>query len=706
MAGNNRWREKYLVLLVALAAILPFLNSLKGDFVWDDRTLILQDYKLQHPGYFTAFFLRDYFEHADEEIKYGYYRPLVSLSLMADFLLWGPRPFGFHLTNLLLHAAVSVLVLFFVARVFPRRPGAALVSALVFAVHPVHTESVAWISGRTDLSATLLMLGSLLALSVAPARKWGLPLSLLLFLLALFAKESALILPPLAAAYLAAYEPEWSRKRAGRMIILYSLAVTVYLAMRFFVADVKTGAVAVLTPGETALSSLSTLRLYVGKMLFPVNLTAYITNPPASSLLDPRAAAGAAILAAILYALVRSWRKGDRPLAFILAFTLVSLLPLANIVRISGPGDMGFPAAERFLYAPSIALVAAGIALVAKIVRGRRSQAVLTAVSVLVLAVLTVRRNAVWRDEGALFSDALRSSPKAPLLWNNLGIHHSREGRHGEAVETLRRAAALSGFSPRVLVNLASALREAGRPEEALALLGRAAEGSRVPAAIRHNRGKALAALGDHEAAAAELEEALEIHPGRIEIMIDLAEACKRMGLYGRAEEVYLRALTLHPSAALWSNLGVVRKLAGDDRGAREAFEESIALDPRSSAARGNYGALLARMGLYPEAERELETSLRLDPGNLNAGNALGVLYARVGYGERAEELFLALARSHPSHPEAFINLGVLKLQQGQSSAGEWFERARRLAPADPRVTAFFRRPAADQDLRTREIIE
>ncbi|MDD5556690.1 MAG: tetratricopeptide repeat protein [bacterium] len=684
-------KKKHLVVLVALAAVLPFLNSLSGDFVWDDRTLILQDYKLQHLNYFSSLFLRDYFEHADEEIKYGYYRPLVSLSLMADFSLWGPRPFGFHLTNVLLHGAVSALVFLFLSRLFPRRGGVALASALVFAVHPVHCESVAWISGRTDLIATGLMLSSLLALASAPARRWGLPLSLLLFLLAPFAKESALVLPPVAAAYLAAFEPQWARRRAGRLVLLYGLAAAVYLTLRFAVAEVKTGAVAVLTPAETVFSSLSTLLLYLGKILLPLNLTAYITNPPASSLLDPRAAAGAAILAAILFWLVRSWRKGDRPLVFILAFALVSLAPLANIVRISGPADMGFPAAERFLYAPSIALIAAGVALVSYLLRGRRPRAVLTVGAVLVLAVLTVRRNAVWRDEGALFADALRSSPNAPLLWNNLGVHYSRTGRHEEAVRHIERGLSLAGPNPRLLVNLAAAMRDAGRFEESLALLDRAAAG-RVPAAIRHNRGRVLAALGDDRAAATELEEALKLHPARVEIMIDLAETYKRLGFYDRAERVYEQALELHPAAALWSNLGVVRKLAGDLEGARAALMKSLSLDPGASAARGNLGVVLARMGLYPEALRELRAARSLDPANLDAANALGVLLAQTGEESRAEGLFLEIARDHPGNGEAYINMGILQHRRGRKEeAARWFERARAVAPGDPRVAAFFR---------------
>jgi Flp pilus assembly protein TadD len=308
---------------------------------------------------------------------------------------------------------------------------------------------------------------------------------------------------------------------------------------------------------------------------------------------------------------------------------------------------------------------------------------------------LTARRNEVWRDEGTLFADALLSSPEAPLLWNNLGVFHSRALRHGEAVECLSRALSLSGRGPRQLVNLAAALRSAGRFEESLELLDEALAGGRLPAAIRHNRGKTLLAMGNARAAAVEFEAALKLRPGRIEIMADLAEACKSARDYARAERIYLDALALHPAgAALWSNLGVVRKLAGDPGGARAAFENSLRLEPDSSAARGNLGVLLARMGLYPEALKELQAARSLDPGNLDAANALGVLFAQTAKEAEAEELFLELARARPESPDSFVNLGILKFRQGrQEEAGAWFARARSLAPADPRVAAFFSGP-------------
>jgi Flp pilus assembly protein TadD len=617
---------------------------------------------------------------------------------MADYALWGDRPFGYHLTNILLHTLVSVLVYLVLARIFPGKNGVAFASALVFAVHPVHAESVAWIAGRTDLIATLFMVASLLALSSAPGRRGCLALSLLSFLVALFSKESALVFPLIAAAYLAAFCPGWARPLRLRLILLYTVCVAAYLAVRFGPAEVKAGPAGVLMLWETVFSSCATLFLYVGKLALPVRLSAYITNPVAGSPLDLRAAAGAAILLAMLATMALAWRRGDRASAFILAFALVSLAPLANVVRISAPDDMGFPAAERFLYAPSIPLIAAAVSLISLAVRGARERAGLAAVIVAIFAAMTLRRNAVWKDEESLFTDALRSSPRAPLLWNNLGVWYSRSGRHDDAVRCIERAIALGGPTQRLLTNLAAAMRGAGRYDESLSLLDDALAGEREYAAIYHNYGKTYAAMGDDESAAAAFEKALGLRPRQVEILVDLAESCKRTGRYDLAERRYREALALHPSsAALWSNLGVVRKLSGDLEGARAAFEKSLSLDPNASVARGNLGVVLAKLGMYQEALAELSAARSLESGNLDAANALGVLLARVGKEGPAEDLFLEIALSHPADKEAIINMGILKHRQGKmEEAARWFERARTIAPDDPRVALFFKNKGSD----------
>ena len=685
-------RRALSIAAVLLASVLPYLNCLENDFVWDDRPLILQNYRIRSPLYIGEIFTRDFFDHVDEEIKYGYYRPLVSLSYMLDSRIGGRDAFWFHLANVLFHAANSVLILLLARRVLRGRSGAALAAALVFAVHPVHTESVAWIAGRTDLLAALFMLASILSLdSRLRAGRGGAPaLSLFLFAAALLSKETAVVFPAVVAVFLVSFH---ARSGPRRMVVLaaeYVLVLALYLLVRFVIAAVHAGPASDYTLPVHLYSLLGTFLLYARLLAVPVGLSAYITNPLAASVLDPRVLGGAALLIALCLAAARAWRR-DRPLAFFIACGLLSLLPLANVVRISAPGDMGFPAAERFLYMPSAFFIAAAVAATATAVKRRAAAVALLITIVVVFAILTAKRNRAWRDEEALFTDAFLSSPGAPLLWNNLGVHYSRAGRHGEAVRCIEKAIELEERSPRLLTNLAAAKRRMGRSDEAIALLEEALARGGKYASIHYNLGLALDAKGDREGAVRELERALSLDPRDLEAMADLGELYKKSGRYGAAEAYYLRALALCPSdPALWSNLGVVYRLCGKDGEAERAFRRSIALDALASAARANLGALLAKTGRFGEADAELSAALALDPGSLDAANALGALRARVGRTAEAGKIFEDLIAKHPGDKEAYLNLGILRHGQGRTDEAAFlFGRALELDPGDARARSY-----------------
>ena len=149
--GLVAWPRIALALAPALA-LLAYWNSLGGEFVWDDRTLILDGNLGGAWGRLDELFTSNFFYRAEFEPTYGYYRPVTTLSYVLDYWIWGLQPFGYHLTNVLLHASCSVWVGLILMRL-EFDSGPAILAALLFAVHPIHTESVAWISGRTDLLA-------------------------------------------------------------------------------------------------------------------------------------------------------------------------------------------------------------------------------------------------------------------------------------------------------------------------------------------------------------------------------------------------------------------------------------------------------------------------------------------------------------------------------------------------------------------------
>jgi len=193
-------REKLIhILVVAAFGALFYVNSFGNFFVWNDWTLIIENYLVKDwsnlPEIFTSVFWKPLVGE-----PFRIYRPLVSLSFMADFSLWVLNPWGYHLTNVTLHVANSILT-YFLMRVYVF-PATALMASVLFAVHPIHTESVTYISGRGDLlMAFFLLSGVIVFLKSERYRSWPLYIaSLPLFFLALLAKETAVIVPLLLIA--------------------------------------------------------------------------------------------------------------------------------------------------------------------------------------------------------------------------------------------------------------------------------------------------------------------------------------------------------------------------------------------------------------------------------------------------------------------------------------------------------------------------
>jgi hypothetical protein len=192
----------WIVLLVALAAALPYLSTFRHDFVWDDAALVEQVTQAHAQGGLAGVVSAEF--RMDPREPTGYYRPVVLLSLWADRALGSGAPAAFHKTNVLLHVVCSLLVAALAGQLLNSRT-AALVAGLLFAVHPVHVESVAWVSGRTDLWAAVFVLGATVAWAVGrdagrPRRGLLMAASGTAFCLALLSKEVAVVLPGVLAA--------------------------------------------------------------------------------------------------------------------------------------------------------------------------------------------------------------------------------------------------------------------------------------------------------------------------------------------------------------------------------------------------------------------------------------------------------------------------------------------------------------------------
>ncbi len=397
------------------------------------------------------------------------YHPLTYLSYMIEYALFGAAPWVYHLTNVLLHIASSILVYFLVVR-WIRFPAAALGGAILFSLHPLRAESVAWVAERKDCLSTFFFLVSVLAYvryrDTQSARwYWW---SLGGFVLALLAKVMAITLPAvLVLVLLARRECRWSTLRP----ILPFGVLSIVFAVMGVLAQSQDGAVKGLHGGSWGHHLLSVpvaVSFYAEKWLWPELLSPRYVLEPVTHLGDPRVlvglalAAGAAILAGL------SWRR--RRIVFLgVGFAALTWAPVSGIVPTSTL------VADRYTYLPSVGLsVLAALVIAAVAILPRRAEtrpALGSGIAValaLLLVPATYAQSARWHDGMTLWTSALRENELNPFAHNQLSVELLFRERYEEAATAAERAAELGLRGPEYDLNLALAYRGLGDHEREL----------------------------------------------------------------------------------------------------------------------------------------------------------------------------------------------------------------------------------------------
>lgn len=550
-------RDAAAAALVAIAALLPFVPALSGDFVWDDRTLVLENRLLGDWSQLRANLAGDFFRRSGVEEGIGHWRPVVTLSYMIDRSLHGADPTGYHALNLLLHAVASALVFALARRLaLPLLPS--LAAALLFAVHPVHVESVAWISGRTDLLCAVPALAALLldfrrARLGSSAAAFGVAA---LTLLALLAKEMAVavLFGTLLRAALLPTDRERGLSTPRRAIdaaIPPLAAIAIYAALRFGLVGIPPEPPAAAAAGRLALlvawggAYLDYLRV----LFWPADL-GILSRVGLAGPADPRVLLGFALLATPAAA---AWlaRKTRPALSWSLAFFLLALLPLTNVlVPIRAPAGIPFPWAERFLYLPSAGFVLALAAAAASLARpaALRGATIALLVATFPLAARTVDRAGDWRDERTLFGAEVARLPDAATAHLGLADALARDGDLDAAEPHYRRAIALSDRNVFARFNLGNLLMKRGDLPGAEAAYRDALAIDPGNGRARMNLGIVLARTGRAEAAVAALEEAARLLPRSAEARLNLGNALRLAGRPGEAVAAFDAALAIDPA--------------------------------------------------------------------------------------------------------------------------------------------------------------
>jgi protein O-mannosyl-transferase len=625
-------------LLLLLVSLLVYSNSLPGGFVHDDKPLVVENRLLREPGGAARIFASGYWTTRDRSVP-ELYRPLTIFSLWLNHLAGGLAPFGYHLTNVLLHALVSWLVFQLALRICAAQP-AAWAAGLLFSVHPIHVEAVVEVVGRSELLAAGFSLAALLlharARFASRVSIGSFVPAAACFLAALFSKESAIALPALLLLTDAALAPgERGSSGKGRLAwpyLLYGVVALLYLGIRVTVlgavarSDVRALdnpllALPLVARWETALIALGK---YAWLLLWPVSLSADYSGgqiPAASGAGDPRLLASALFLATAL-GLVWACRRRDRTLAYSILFFLVALLPVSNLFFL-----IGTIFGERLLYLPSV-----GFCLLAGAVFARlrhRARVFATLILVLILSagsVRTLARNRVWRDDASFARAAARDAPRSPKSQFNLGVFLEEHGDLTGAATAYRAAAALAPAWGDPHFNLGGVLARSGKLPEAIASYRRAFDLSPEDPRVVMNLGYALYQAGRHEEAVDLYRNFLGRSPGSPEAHNGLAANLQALGRLQEAVEAYRQAVARAPeNIAYRLNLARSLEAGGDLDAAVAEYETVLRQSPDSLPALRNLGVILARRGQSSEASRLLHRAETLSPGGLDP-EALAVL--------------------------------------------------------------------------------
>ena len=651
----------YLAFAASLLTFLVYLPALQNDFVnWDDSQYIYEN--LQIRSFDLTFFRWAFFDFYAAN-----WHPLTWISHALDYAIWGLNPLGHHLTNNILHAANTFVVVLLAARLmegcrqainykispnpsFPKR-GPALtptlekgdgggfsdkkilitagVTGLLFGLHPLHVESVAWVAERKDLLCAFFYLLSIMeymkyAGSITPPspsylkRGWRSRgrylLSLSFFILALLSKPMAVSLP-VVLLILDWYPLQRIRSLktllAAVMEKLPFVTLSLFSSVLTFMAQRSGGAMELIRP-ETLptrlLVAVKSLVVYLWKMIMPINLSPLYLYPKNVSLLSPEYFLPIVLVAGITVGCVVAARRQKLWLSC-WGYYLITLIPVLGIVQV------GYQAmADRYTYLPALGpFMLAGLSTAwlfttmgASKKHGFMINIFGAAAALVVLASLsyvTLKQIRIWKNSIVLWTYVIEKEPlSTDIVYDNRGSAFNDTGQFDRAIED---------FSKAIVLN----------PSFALAY---------------SNRGSAFINMGRLDRAVEDFDMAITLEPSA-SAYYSRGMVFERLGLPDRAIADYLQAIALKPSyGSAYFSLGVLYGMSGAIDKAIYCFDKTIGIIPNHSLAYGNRGLAYSMIGRYDKALKDLDRAIELNKGYAEAYGNRGNVYLKTGQKEFA----------------------------------------------------------------------
>jgi tetratricopeptide (TPR) repeat protein len=532
-------------------AFLAYANTLASGFAFDDLKYIVPNESIRSLANFTSFL--------DMSEGGKGYRPLRNFVNALNYAACGLDPAGWHLVNVLLHVAATALVYRVARRLFGAGTLAAAVATILFAVHPIHTEAVANVSGRKDILATIFFLLGWLAFAAAretPRRRYFVAVFSCL-VLGFLSKEMALSLPIVLFLHDVAFGKDdaapktgvrWAAARAistlRRHALFYGTFGAGLALAALYLIVLKPPSAQTWWGGSPATNFLTVACIHVHyvKLLFlPTTLVGdYTFNvfPVTADALDPASLAALVAVLALVAGAVATLGKWRLP-AFCVLFHFVTLLPVSHLKphhELAG---------ERFLYLPSIGFALLSASAIASFVRAMGARRVALAF-VLPLVLLytgrTFARNLDWKNDKTFWAKTIEDAPLCARAHRNLAFHLFKEGRQDEAFASMRRSMEIEPDSGASHFNLAIMLEQSGKPEQAIPHYETAEKHFRFKEMALLNLGILYGRLGRLDDAERHFRKLTEVDPGDGSVWFNLGVIATKRGAKTEADALFRKA--------------------------------------------------------------------------------------------------------------------------------------------------------------------
>ena len=692
--GIKRTDRKWYILLAAVLAlsVFSYANSLQNEFVFDDILVIVEN-----PGIRGVEKLPRLLGMETGMLSY---RPMRMVSYALDYTLneklWhyignysgpekGLNPLGYHISNIVFHILTSLLVFLIVFRL-AKNFRVALFATAIFALHPVHTDSVTYLSGRRDILCTLFYLAGFYSfIRYRQSRKLTLIIATFIFyIFSLGSKEMGVTLPAIFFCHDLIQNLSIKRETIDRTYFkelftaskksiiqsryLYSLLFLGAVSFSYFKVFVKSPSYQTAFYGDSLfITFLTVSRIfvhYLKLLIFPINLNGdYSLNafPLSTSLFEPSSFLSILLLMGVAYLVL--WLLGrNKLMAFGVIWFFVALLPVSHI----------FPhhelMAEHYLYLPSVGFCLVTALLFENFFKEGKYVIPLSTCFMIIVILFSVRivdRNRDWRDRLTFWEKTLKTAPQCARAYVNLSEIYVDAGKINEALESAKKALTIRPNHIEGRNNLGTIYARQGLFDEAIAEFKRALVLRPRYAKAHLNLGLSYFNTGEKDKAISEYEQALAVNPYYAEAHNNLGVVYSSKGKLDEAIKKYRRAQAINPSyAEPYFNLGVTYAKKAQWDKAIDEYRKVLSLNPQYTNAHNNLAIAYMKKGVLDQSISEFKKILATNPDDVEVRFNLGVAYAKNGeLNKAAEEYKQAEARGLRT-AELHTNLGNIYFQQ------------------------------------------